>query len=263
MQYLMAEPAFNRPPRPTATVCGLNVSALGLRATAEFFVNYCRSQARSNSSRPLFSTSLNGHAISLCARDASVRRSFRGADLINADGQPMVALSRLLSRNPLPERVATTDLFPEVARFAKELGLSFYMLGGSEEVNRKAVEATLRAYPSLRIVGRRHGYFNLAEEPDICAEITALRPNIWVGLGIPFEQQFCIRNVERLRGVGIIKTAGGLLDFLSLKKPRAPKWMQNVGFEWLFRLAAEPRRLFVRYTTTNPHALIVMFRSLR
>lgn len=146
----MAEPAFNRPPRPTATVCGLNVSALGLRATAEFFVNYCRSQARSNSSRPLFSTSLNGHAISLCARDASVRRSFRGADLINADGQPMVALSRLLSRNPLPERVATTDLFPEVARFAKELGLSFYMLGGSEEVNRKAVEATLRAYPSLQ-----------------------------------------------------------------------------------------------------------------
>ena len=68
----------------------------------------------------------------------------RGADLINADGQPMVALSRLLSRNPLPERVATTDLFPEVARFAKELGLSFYMLGGGEEVNRKGVEATLR-----------------------------------------------------------------------------------------------------------------------
>ena len=92
------------------------------------------------------------------------------------------------------------------------------MLGGSEEVNRKAVEATLRAYPSLRIVGRRHGYFNLAEEPDICAEIAALRPDIlWVGLGIPFEQQFCIRNLKRLRGVGIIKTAGGLLDFLSLE----------------------------------------------
>ena len=129
------------------------------------------------------------------------------------------------------------------------------MLGGSEEVNRKAVEATLRAYPSLRIVGRRHGYFNLAEEPDICAEVTALRPNIWVGLGIPFEQQFCIRNVERLRGDGIIKTAGGLLDFLSLEKPRTPKWMQNVRFEWLFRLVAEPRRLFVRYTTTSPHVL--------
>src|SRR5580658_4473435 len=86
-------------------------------------------------------------------------------------GRPLRAPLR-----PLPERVAKTDLFPEVARFAKELGLSFYMLGGSEEVNRKAVEATLRAYPSLRIVGRRHGYFAPEEEARICADIAAVRP---------------------------------------------------------------------------------------
>lgn len=250
--------------RPVATVGGLPVETLSLAETARAIVDYCASPARAAASRPLYSTSVNGHVISLCARDGEVANLFRAADSISADGQPMVTLSRYLSRNPLPERVATTDLFPVAAQLAEAAGLTFYMLGADERANWKAVEATRRAFPRLRIVGRHDGYFSREEEPAICAEIAALKPDIlWVSLGVPLEQQFCLRNLERLAGVGVIKTAGGLFDFLSLNKPRAPQWMQRMGLEWLFRLGLEPRRLLLRYLTTNPHAMLVMLTSMR
>lgn len=250
--------------RPAARIGNLPIESLGIRDTALGFVDYCLSDARRTARRPLYSTSVNGQVISMCARNPRLARLFRIADSINADGQPMVAVSRLLSRHPLPERVATTDLFPVVAKLAAEAGLSFYLLGATERSNRKAVEATRRAYPNLRIVGSRDGYFSREQEEDVVAAIAAARPDIlWVSLGVPLEQEFVVRNLDRLRGVGVVKTAGGLFDFLSLEKPRAPKWMQASGLEWLFRTLIEPRRLFLRYALTNPHALFVLLTSMR
>jgi len=255
---------YSRAARSFTRIGVLPVETLDLAATARAYVNYCLSGARRYALRPHYSTSVNGHVVSLCARDGRIESLFRRADSINADGQPMVTLSRVLARHPLPERVATTDLFPEVARLAAEAGLSFYMLGGTERVNRKAVEATRRAHPALRIVGRRNGYFAPEEEAEIRAEIAALEPDfLWASLGVPLEQEFCVRNLDALRGVGILKTAGGLFDFLSKEKPRAPRWMQRAGLEWLFRMCREPRRLFVRYVTTNPHSMFVLLLSMR
>ena len=255
---------YFRPARTVASVADIPVETLGLRETAQAFVDYCLGEERREAKRPLYSTSVNGHVISMCARDSLIKSLFRGADSISADGQPMVTASRYLSRHPLPERVATTDLFPEVARLAQDKQITFYMLGGTEAVNAKAVAMTRKAFPKLRIVGRRNGYFSLAEEAGICAEIAALKPDVlWVALGAPFEQQFCVRNLNALEGVGIVKTSGGLFDFLSLEKARAPKWMQMVGLEWLHRLLLEPGRLSWRYLTTNPHALYVILTSMR
>ena len=253
-----------RTDRPVVTIAGLPIDTSSLAETARAYVHYCSSAARRSAARPRYATSANGHVISLCARSAEIGRLFRSANSISADGQPMVALSRILSRHPFPERVATTDLFPEVASLAEKAGLSFYMLGATERVNRKAVEVTRRAFPGLRIVGRRDGYFAREDEPRICAEIAATRPDIlWVSLGVPLEQEFCVRNLDALRGVGIVKTAGGLFDFVSGEKRRAPYWMQRAGFEWLFRLCCEPRRLFLRYAGTSPHAMLVMLLSMR
>jgi N-acetylglucosaminyldiphosphoundecaprenol N-acetyl-beta-D-mannosaminyltransferase len=253
-----------RSDHPVAHVGALPIETLGLSETARAFIEYCRSPLRRSAARPIYSTSVNGQVLSLCAGNQKMAQMFLSADSLNADGQPLVLLSRYLCANPLTERVATTDLFPEVAKLAAPAGLSFYMLGGTERVNRKACDATLAAYPNLRIVGRRHGYFSREEEPALCAEIAEAKPDIlWVSLGVPLEQQFCMRNLNALRGVGIVKTAGGLFDFLSLEKPRAPKWMQRVGLEWFFRMAMEPKRLFARYFVTNPHALYLMVRQMR
>ena len=251
-------------PNPAAHIGDLPIDAVGLEETALAFIDYCRSAERRAAARPRFSTSVNGQVVSLCAIDRGVAELFRSADSINADGQPIVTLSRLLSHTPLPERVATSDLFPAVARLAGRAGVTFYLLGGNETANRAAAENALAAYPGLRVVGRRNGYFSPAEEPAIVDEIARLAPDIlWIGLGVPLEQHFCVRNLAKLRGVGIVKTSGGLFDFLALAKPRAPLWMQRLGFEWLFRMMAEPRRLALRYLITNPHALFVLARDLK
>jgi len=249
---------------PAATLGALKIEARSVQDCAEGLVRYCLSGRRHLATRPYFSTSVNGQVVSLLARDRRLAPMLAKADAINADGQPMVLLSRLLCRSPLPERVATTDLFPAVAERAAKEGLTFYLLGGREAVSRKAAEAIQAAYPGLKIVGRRHGYFDRFEEAAISAEIASLKPDfLWVALGAPREHQFCMRNLVRLKGVGVVKTAGGLFDFLSGEKARAPKWMQTAGFEWLFRVLVEPRRLFLRYALTNPHAMLVMLRDLR
>ena len=67
-----------------------------------------------------------------------------------------------------------------------------------------------------------------------------------------------MRNRDRLHGVGLIKTSGGLFDFLSGKNSRAPVWMQQIGLEWAYRIYLEPRRLAGRYLMTNPHALFLL-----
>ena len=89
--------------------------------------------------------------------------------------------------------------------------------------------------------------------------INAAKPDIlWIGLGVPLEQQFAVRNRYRLRNVGLIKTSGGLFDVLSGSKPRAPQWIINAGFEWAYRWYLEPGRLAGRYLVTNPHALFLL-----
>src|SRR5439155_23524557 len=160
------------------------------------------------------------------------------------------------SKTPLPERVATTDLFHVVARKAQAAGLSFYLLGADEAENSNAVAKVRETYPELKIVGRSHGYLRGDALRAKADEINALAPDyLWVALGVPYEQAFVEQYAPFLTNVGVIKTAGGLFNFLSGSRPRAPRWMQSAGLEWAWRIWLEPRRLFWRYLTTNPRAL--------
>ncbi|MGV7212430.1 WecB/TagA/CpsF family glycosyltransferase [Bradyrhizobium sp. UFLA05-112] len=243
---------------PRITVGGLRMAALDLEATADFMIE--ATDPRHRVGRPLYLTSANGEVLARCSTEPQTERLFRGADLINADGQPLVAASKLQSWFPLPERVATTDLFHVVARKAEAAGRTFYMLGASEDENAAAVARVQKMYPNLKIVGHSHGYLRgdvLRAKVD---EINALAPDyLWVALGVPFEQAFVEEYTPHLTNVGVIKTAGGLFNFLSGSRSRAPKWMQTIGLEWAWRTMLEPRRLLWRYLTTNPRALYLLF----
>jgi exopolysaccharide biosynthesis WecB/TagA/CpsF family protein len=211
-------------------------------------------------SRPLYLTSANGEVLARCSTEPMTGRLFRSADLINADGQPLVAASWLNSSTPLPQRVATTDLFYVVARKAAVAGLTFYMFGADETENAAAVANVRKTCPDLKIVGHSHGYLRGDALRAKVDEINALAPDyLWVALGVPYEQAFVNEFAPRLSNVGVIKTSGGLFNFLSGSRPRAPVWMQNVGLEWAWRIWLEPRRLFWRYLTTNPRALYLLF----
>jgi N-acetylglucosaminyldiphosphoundecaprenol N-acetyl-beta-D-mannosaminyltransferase len=209
---------------------------------------------------PAYMTSTNGEVTYRCAVDPAEHAMFLQADAIHADGMPHVFVSRFKCDVPLPERVATTDLFHDVAREAIKRGATMFMLGADETSNRLATDLVKKCYPDLKLIGRRNGFFaDQDEEIAACRQIAELAPDIlWVSMGVPREQLFIGRHRHRLTTVGVIKTSGGLFDFLSGLKPRAPLWMQRVGLEWLWRMALEPRRLGMRYLRTNPYAMYLL-----
>lgn len=242
------------------TIGGLPIAVLDRQQTAQMMCEAARTRPRGR--RPLYLTSANGEVLARCYSDREMARLFLAADQIAADGQPMVVASRHLCAQPLPERVATTDLFHDVARIAQAEGLSFYMLGATEDENHAAVAAVRGLYPTLDIVGHCHGYLDGEALDAKIAEINAVRPDIlWLGMGVPREQLFMAEHGDRLTGVGVVKTSGGLFNFLSGKNRRAPGWMQAAGLEWIWRIGQEPRRLFWRYCVTNPVAIFAMVRA--
>jgi N-acetylglucosaminyldiphosphoundecaprenol N-acetyl-beta-D-mannosaminyltransferase len=209
---------------------------------------------------PAFLTSANGEVTYRCAVNEIERSLFLQADAIHADGMPHVFVSRIRCEVSLPERVATTDLFYDVVREAEARGATMFMLGANEASNDRAAQLVKDKFPRIKLVGRRHGYFTSDDEEIVaCGQIAALAPDIlWVSMGVPREQEFIVRHRHRLTSVGIIKTSGGLFDFLSGSKRRAPAWMQNAGLEWLWRAWLEPKRLGWRYLKTNPYALYLL-----
>ena len=247
---------------PRISLGGLRLAVLDIEQTASFMIEMVFPERRVG--RPLHLTSANGEVLARCSTEPMTDRLFRSADLINADGQPLVAVSRLRASTPLPERVATTDLFHVVAQKAQAARLTFYMFGADEAENAVAVANVRKMYPDLRIVGSFHGYLRGDALRAKVDEINALAPDfLWVALGVPYEQAFVEEFTPRLSNVGVIKTAGGLFNFLSGSRPRAPVWMQRMGLEWAWRIWLEPRRLFWRYLTTNPRALYLLFNKSR
>ena len=240
---------------PTIRLGGLPIAVVDRAEAARRMVETALAR-RGSGLPPHYLTSANGQVLVECDRDPEVRRLFLEADAIHADGMPMVFASWHMASVPLPERVATTDLVHDVMKLSGAAGVRSFLLGATAEVNAAAVDNLRRLYPDVPEIAGRDGYFSLEEEEAVCAAVNAHAPDVlWLGLGVPKEQAFVVRNRHRLTRVGVIKTSGGLFDFLSGKRARAPKLMQALGLEWAWRAMLEPRRLGKRYLDTNFAAL--------
>jgi exopolysaccharide biosynthesis WecB/TagA/CpsF family protein len=238
----------------TVIVGGIPTAKITRSELAALMLKDCRA-ARAHGDLPKLVFASNGDVIARYHRDHSYRRLMDQADIIDADGMPMVLLSRVL-RAPLPERIATTDFIFDAIEVARAEGLRFYFLGGQEEDNRRGVSHFQTMYPDLQIVGQRNGYFDKSHEAEICDDIRRRQTDVlWLGLGSPLQEDFAVRNRHRLKGVGWIRTCGGMLDYYSGRTRRAPAWMQQAGLEWLYRAKLEPRRLGTRYARSNLPAL--------
>ena len=167
----------------------------------------------------------------------------KGADLVTADGMPIVLLSKLV-RNPLPERVTGADMVPAICRRCAEEGLSVYVLGG----DRKAVESAFAKMPPVKVAGIDPAVVSLdADQPDIVARINEARPDVlFVALGNPKQELWMGRNAAKV-DVPVMMGVGGTFNFIAGCVKRAPKWMQRCGMEWIYRVMQEPRRLLRRY----------------
>ena len=261
--------AFDRRamPRPAndpyqeVVVGDIKTACVSRQHMTNLMVNDCFAARRTQAAPKLVFAS-NGHAIAMVATDAAFRETFAQADLVHADGQPVVMGSKLTD-SPIPERSATTDFIHDAAQAAAEKGLKIFLLGATEEVNRRCAEILRSQYPGLKIAGRRNGYFKRDQEEAVCDEINASGADIvFVGLSVPLEYEFCVRNKARLK-TGWVVTCGGCYNFVTGDYRRAPEWMQKYSLEWLFRLAREPKRLFWRYAVTNPLAVFKILTATR
>ena len=130
--------------------------------------------------------------------DPLLRESVLGADLVVADGLPVVWASRILDQ-PLPERVTGIDLFEELLKLGDAEGFSVYFLGASQVVLDEMVRRIAARHPDLRCVGSRNGYFDESETDSIIAEIAAARPDmLFVGISTPKKELFLERSSEQL-----------------------------------------------------------------
>jgi N-acetylglucosaminyldiphosphoundecaprenol N-acetyl-beta-D-mannosaminyltransferase len=205
---------------------------------------------------PKVVVSSNGAVIARYHREPTFRALLDQADMIDADGMPLVLASRLMLKVPLVERVATTDFIDDACAVATARGYRFFFLGGQAGVAAAAAERLAESHPGLEVVGVRDGYFTPEMVADLCAEVVALRTDVlWVGLGSPLQEAFAVSHRDKLAGLGWIRTCGGLFDHRAGVFPRAPVWMQNIGLEWLHRATLEPVRLGTRYMSTNPSAV--------
>lgn len=249
-------------PFDSVIVGGVKTACLSRSGLIALMTSDCE-KARAGDQPPKLIFDVNGHGLALARWDKNYRQTLDLADIVHADGQAIVLASRLLTNTPIPERSATTDFFHDCAACAVSKDLRFYLLGATEDVNEQCAFEAKQLYPGLQIVGRRNGFFERGAERQVCDEINRLNVDVlWVGLGKPGEQAFCVRNRERLR-VGWIVTCGGCFNYVVGVYPRAPEWMQSSGLEWLHRLLTHPKKLFWRYVTTNPTALYLLLTKTR
>ena len=193
------------------------------------------------------------HMVMEAYDDPAFRWLVNVADLVTPDGMPLVWSLRLLGV-PGQERVYGPELTPRVLAAAEAAGIPVGFYGSAPEVLERLLVRVRRAYPLLRIAYAKSPHFRSLtpeEDEEVVRKINESGARVlFVGLGCPKQERWMAEHRGRVRAVML--GVGAAFDFLAGTKPRAPRWMQNAGLEWLFRLMSEPRRLWKRYVKHNP-----------
>jgi N-acetylglucosaminyldiphosphoundecaprenol N-acetyl-beta-D-mannosaminyltransferase len=193
---------------------------------------------------------LNPHIALLGRKCEELNRYIHEADMVVADGIGLIWASRVL-KCPLPERITGTDFMIDISELCANQGYKICLLGARPGVASRCAERLSSKFHKLKIVGTYHGYFDEKEEEFIIGDIRENEPDILaVCLGVPKQEMWIRRNRSQLC-VPLVFGNGGALDFVAGNVKRAPKWVQDVGLEWLVRLAQEPGRLWKRYLLGN------------
>jgi N-acetylglucosaminyldiphosphoundecaprenol N-acetyl-beta-D-mannosaminyltransferase len=174
--------------------------------------------------------------------DPNLLAIVRRADLVTPDGAGTMLSARMRGIT-LPERVSGCDLVQRLAERAARNGHRLYLLGAAPGVADAAATKLVQRFPDLVVAGVRDGYFAPAQEPGVVRAIAEARPDIlFVALGIPKQEQFIDAHRDTL-GAPVLIGVGGSFDVIAGNLRRAPRWMQRLALEWLFRAAQEPKRL--------------------
>lgn len=194
----------------------------------------------------------NVHTTVMSYENEEYRKIQNGAAMALPDGAPLSSYSRRKGYKQA-QRVTGPDLMLELFAISKEKGYRHYFYGATEETLQSMKGVLERDYPGIQIAGMYAPPFRALtpqEDAQIVAKINESRPDfIWIGLGAPKQEEWMYQHMGQLQGVLIGVGAG--FDYLAGYIKRAPRWMQRMSLEWLYRLLQDPKRLWRRYFTSN------------
>lgn len=183
----------------------------------------------------------NAEIIYQASKNEKMKNVINAAQMVTADGSGVVWASRQLGQ-PLAQRVTGIDLVNSICEQSAKDKWKIYILGSAPGVADTAANNIRDRFPGCNIVGTHHGYFNEQEEAQIIAELEQLQPDVlFVALGAPKQEYWIADHIQQLN-IPVAMGIGGSMDVLSGNVKRAPKWMQKMSLEWLYRLLIQPTR---------------------
>jgi len=231
-----------------ANVLGVKVSAINMSIALETITKWIQEKQHH------YVTVTGVHGVMECQRDENLRAIHNNAGLVTPDGMPMVWINHLQG-NKHVSRVYGPDLMLALCELSEKKNFKHFFYGGADGVPELLAEKLREKFPALEIVGTYSPPFRpLTEEEDqdIIQMIDDSGADIvWIGLSTPKQERWMDAHINRLQAPVMIGV-GAAFDFHAGLKTQAPKWMQNSGLEWFYRLITEPRRLAKRYLINNP-----------
>lgn len=225
-------------------VWGAEFAKLDMPATLELADNIVKAR------EPRYIITANLNYLMLCDQYPKLAKVNADATAIIADGHPIVARSRL-TNDPLPCRVAGSDMVVELAQLSAKRGYRIFLLGGADGVGDAAAKELTRRFPNLQIAGiysPPYRQLSTEEHDELLDRIQRAGTDILlVAFGQP-KGEFWIHDNYKKLGVPLSIQIGASLDFLAGTARRAPRCWQRIGCEWLYRALSDPRRLVPRYS---------------
>ena len=185
-------------------------------------------------------------------RDGNYNKVQNSGAMCLPDGKPLSIVCRRRGFYDA-KRVPGPDLMPKIFEASRERGFRHYFYGGSKETLDKLKSKLKKQYPWLNIVGMYSPPYRpltAGEDEQAIKKINEARPDfIWVALGAPKQEEWMYQH--QFQVCGVMLGVGAAFDFCAGTVKRAPGWVQEMCLEWLYRLVQDPKRLFMRYFSTN------------
>lgn len=203
---------------------------------------------------------INADCLNISVKDPDYLRILNSQRIVLPDGAGISIACRMIGER-LAANLNGTDLLPPLCEISAKNNYSMFLLGAEPGVAERMQRNLEADYPGMKVVGQQHGYFDHDEQTtEIIEKINALKPNIvLVAFGAPRQEKWIYQHLDQL-DANLLIGVGGLFDFYSGDKKRAPIWMRKTGIEWLYRLYLEPGRLWRRYIIGNPLFVYRVFR---
>jgi N-acetylglucosaminyldiphosphoundecaprenol N-acetyl-beta-D-mannosaminyltransferase len=243
---------------PSFEVAGARIDAVTLDATIKILEEWIRERRRE------YVVLLGAHGIVEMQSEPTLRQVDNAAGLVTPDGMPNVWLGKWKGYREI-EKVYAPDIMSAAFTRGLELGWRHFFYGGKEGVADALADRMRARHPGIVIAGTYCPPFRAlsdAEVATVASRINDSRPDlVWVGLGCP-KQDFWMARFRPHLDAPVLLGVGAGFDFLSGTMPLAPRWVQRSGFEWLYRLFSDPRRLWPRYSRVIPRFMVVFLREV-